>query len=221
MKKNSKKIVGFMAALAIGILPAAGTADSPFTITAEAHSGRTDSSGGHHDYKNKSGLGSYHYHCGGYPAHLHTGGVCPYAGGSSGSAGQGSGSSSNNAVQDTTLALPEPTASAEPENTLGWKLDTIGWWYKDSESTYKKDGVYKIDGYYYIFNADGYMLTGWQQIGDYWYYFDGNGHMLLDASVLIDGSYCYFDKTGKWDEEYYDSYEEYEDMYDEDVWDWD
>lgn len=43
-----------------------------------AHSGRTDSSGGHRDNKNKSGLGSYHYHCGGYPAHLHDGGVCPY-----------------------------------------------------------------------------------------------------------------------------------------------
>lgn len=44
-----------------------------------AHSGRTDSSGGHKDNKNKSGLGSYHYHCGGNPPHLHTGGVCPYA----------------------------------------------------------------------------------------------------------------------------------------------
>lgn len=48
-------------------------------ITAEAHSGRTDSSGGHKDNKNKSGLGSYHYHCGGHPAHLHTDGVCPYS----------------------------------------------------------------------------------------------------------------------------------------------
>lgn len=43
-----------------------------------AHPGRTDASGGHHDYKNRSGLGSYHYHCGGNPPHLHTGGVCPY-----------------------------------------------------------------------------------------------------------------------------------------------
>lgn len=43
-----------------------------------AHSGRTDSSGGHRDNQNKSGLGSYHYHCGGYPAHLHDGGYCPY-----------------------------------------------------------------------------------------------------------------------------------------------
>lgn len=44
-----------------------------------AHSGRTDSSGGHKDNKNKSGLGSYHYHCGGNPPHLHTGGACPYS----------------------------------------------------------------------------------------------------------------------------------------------
>lgn len=47
-------------------------------VTASAHSGRTDSSGGHKDNKNKSGLGGYHYHCGGYPAHLHDDGYCPY-----------------------------------------------------------------------------------------------------------------------------------------------
>lgn len=50
----------------------------PVVITS-AHSGRTDSAGGHHDYKNASGLGSYHYHCGGHPAHLHPNGVCPYS----------------------------------------------------------------------------------------------------------------------------------------------
>lgn len=44
-----------------------------------AHSGRTDSYGGHRDNQNKSGLGSYHYHCGGHPAHLHNNGVCPYS----------------------------------------------------------------------------------------------------------------------------------------------
>lgn len=43
-----------------------------------AHSGRTDRYGGHKDNRNVSGLGSYHYHCGGYPAHLHENGVCPY-----------------------------------------------------------------------------------------------------------------------------------------------
>lgn len=49
------------------------------TINAYAHAGRTDSSGGHRDNRNKSGLGGYHYHCGGHPAHLHKNGVCPYS----------------------------------------------------------------------------------------------------------------------------------------------
>ena len=31
-----------------------------------AHSGRTDSNEGHRDNKDKSELGNYHYHCGGY-----------------------------------------------------------------------------------------------------------------------------------------------------------
>lgn len=45
--------------------------------TAFAHPGRTDADGGHNDYSNRSGLGPYHFHCGGYPAHLHKGGHCP------------------------------------------------------------------------------------------------------------------------------------------------
>lgn len=45
-----------------------------------AHSGTQDSSQGHKDTQNESGLGAYHYHCQNSPAHLHTGnGVCPYS----------------------------------------------------------------------------------------------------------------------------------------------
>ncbi len=76
----------------------------PETLIVEAHSGRTDSSGGHRDNKNKSGLGSYHYHCGGHPAHLHRNGVCPYAGrttSSSSSRRSTSNKSSNKVVQTT------------------------------------------------------------------------------------------------------------------------
>lgn len=51
---------------------------SLLVIPASAHSGRTDSQGGHRDNQNKSGLGPYHYHHG-YPAHLHENGICPYA----------------------------------------------------------------------------------------------------------------------------------------------
>lgn len=47
-----------------------------FTVTfiiIDAHSGGTDSKGGHRD----SSTGTYHYHHG-YPAHQHTDGICPY-----------------------------------------------------------------------------------------------------------------------------------------------
>ncbi len=74
MKNTSKR--GLSGILAILML--AGS-----VMTVSAHSGRTDSSGGHKDNQNKSGLGYYHYHCGGYPAHLHTNGVCPYKNNSS------------------------------------------------------------------------------------------------------------------------------------------
>lgn len=62
---------------------------------ATAHRGRTDAQGGHYDYENESGLGSYHYHHG-YSAHLHENGVCPY--------------------EITTTAPTEPTEQ-EPEPT--------------------------------------------------------------------------------------------------------
>lgn len=74
-----------------------------------AHSGRTDSRGGHKDNKNKSGLGGYHYHCGGHPAHLHTNGVCPYSSSSASSKSSTSSSSTSNTketskVQTTIVA---------------------------------------------------------------------------------------------------------------------
>jgi hypothetical protein len=44
-----------------------------FSISLFAHSGRTDSRGGHHDRIN----GGYHYHHGNGP-HQHKNGSCPY-----------------------------------------------------------------------------------------------------------------------------------------------
>ena len=99
MRKNKKKIISIL--LIILSIISIG-------VNAYAHSGRTDSSGGHKDNKNKSGLGSYHYHCGGHPAHLHTNGVCPYS--SSSSASKSSTSSSSSLVTKTTSTVPATVA---------------------------------------------------------------------------------------------------------------
>ena len=77
-------------------------------INSYAHSGRTDSSGGHKDNKNKSGLGSYHYHCGGNPAHLHTNGVCPYS---------SSSSSSNSSTSSSSSSSKSSTSTSQSSST--------------------------------------------------------------------------------------------------------
>lgn len=58
-----KKTIIFILIIAVLVIP----------VFAFAHSGRTDSSGGHTDRD----TGEYHYHHG-YSAHQHTDGVCPY-----------------------------------------------------------------------------------------------------------------------------------------------
>ena len=63
MKRNMKRIISVLMAIVTIICMGNYT---------YAHSGRTDANGGHRDNNNKSELGSYHYHCGGHPAHLHT-----------------------------------------------------------------------------------------------------------------------------------------------------
>lgn len=76
MKNILKQALALSLALLLSVT--AVSLQAPGTVlTVSAHSGRTDANGGHHDYKNKSGLGSYHYHHG-YPAHLHENGICPY-----------------------------------------------------------------------------------------------------------------------------------------------
>lgn len=106
MRKIKK---GFLALLASIVLLSSLPASSlPYSaaITAEAHSGRTDARGGHRDNKNKSGLGSYHYHCGGHPAHLHPNGVCPYSGQAS--------TSQSTVPQPSVSASSQTTASSSP-----------------------------------------------------------------------------------------------------------
>lgn len=92
------------------------------SVTAFAHSGKTDASGGHTDRS----TGEYHYHHG-YSAHQHTNGVCPYnfkdkTGINSGSS---SGSSSGTVRRipfstdsPSTLVPTTPTPTEEPQDNI-------------------------------------------------------------------------------------------------------
>ncbi len=80
------------------------------SVTASAHSGRTDWRGGHY----VRGTGEYHYHHG-YPAHQHTNGICPYN--YHDKTGENSGGSSENSDSEpsTPIESDRPSFAPSPE----------------------------------------------------------------------------------------------------------
>lgn len=157
MRKNKTKIISIVC-IALSIIL--------INVNVYAHSGRTDSSGGHRDNQNKSGLGSYHYHCGGHPAHLHTNGVCPYSSSSSSNKSSTTSSSISSAEEEakepttifaTSVEINEEvknmevgehqklTAKIMPENTtdknIAWKSSD------ESVATVSIDGEVTAKGY--------------------------------------------------------------------------
>lgn len=132
MKK--RRIASLILATTIALTPA----------TTLGHGGRTDSSGGHKDNKNKSGLGSYHYHCGGNSAHLHDNGVCPY------SSKAKTSTSSTKKTSTISTKTAEVKKIQEKLNELGYDCGTpdgvAGKKTKAAIKTFQKDKGLTVDG---------------------------------------------------------------------------
>lgn len=191
----------WLAAVMSGVLLAGGagmTGQAPWGMEAQAHSGRTDASGGHRDNKNASGLGSYHYHCGGHPAHLHPNGVCPYAGG-----GESAQTQAGNQIQAKPQAqtpvrdaVQASSGAGEGAGTWGWCRNGAQWNYICEDGT-RLAGCWKqIDGVWYSFDGDGNMRTGWYGEDGSLYYLGTDGKMAVGTCV-IDGTEYQFDEDGK------------------------
>lgn len=201
MKKQCKKLAVYFMSGSLLVSTFTVVPGTPFSIEAEAHSGRTDANGGHKDNKNKSGLGSYHYHCGGHPAHLHPNGVCPYQSGNASEDKQ-----TSKQAEQKPAAQPETKAETQPETqaaAIGWYQDASGWHYCKGENQYYKDGWQEIDSKWYYFDVNGYMKTGWLILGDDWYYLASDGHMVT-GDMEIDGTLYYFETNGVLIDDYYD-----------------
>lgn len=94
---------------------------------------------------------------------------------------------------------------------IGWQVDNVGRFYYQGNGNILRGTWYFIDGAYYRFNDNGYVLTnqwfkdpntnfwyyltgdgkmlvGWQKINDVWYYFkpeNGNGYGAMYANTSI------------------------------------
>lgn len=89
-----------------------------------------------------------------------------------------------------------PTFGAKDE----WiKADDGRWWYRHADGSYTTDGWEHIDGEWYYFDAEGWMVTGWVEWGGWWYYLsewkDGvaapEGHMVKGGIFADKTGSCY------------------------------
>ena len=196
MRHISSKII----AMSMGIMMAGSAVchiSVQTSIVAEAHSGRTDASGGHRDNKNKSGLGSYHYHCGGHPAHLPENGVCPYD--TAVQETKAVRQETRAAVQETTAAVRETTVSGNcswDDGTCGWKQDGDHHKYRCEDGTMAHNCWKQIDGCWYSFDENDCMRIGWYDEGNDRYYLGADGKMVT-GEVTVDGVKWCFDESGK------------------------
>ena len=134
----------------ISMTPAGLAVNPSHVVTTFAHSGRTDGNGGHRDNRNASGLGPYHYHCGGYPAHLHTGGVCPYSSGAASSSGSSAGQGTGGSGSSSSVSRSIVRKVQKKLNRLGYncgKTDGImGSKSKKALKKFQKDHNLDADG---------------------------------------------------------------------------
>lgn len=83
--------------------------------------------------------------------------------------------------EDTSAATKQPVMSAADlskmtsSGVMGWQQDDKGWWYRDTDGTFFKNGWKEIDGSKYYFDENGYMKTGWLELDGEDYFFDDSG----------------------------------------------
>lgn len=77
------------------------------------------------------------------------------------------------------------TITASKKYTVGWHKDNKGWWYADSATSYYKSRWAKINGKWYSFDKEGYMLSNtWQvEAGGDTYYLGADGDMQTNMVV--------------------------------------
>ena len=98
-----------------------------------------------------------------------------------------------------------------------WKQNSVGWWFEDESGWYPTSAWMKIDGYWYYFDANGYMEAGcyrdgywlsssgamdeqykgnWRSDSNGWWFEDISGWYPTSRWLKIDGAWYYFYSDG-------------------------
>lgn len=96
-----------------------------------------------------------------------------------------SNSSSNPWTSVLRYTAESETTPSQPSTKAGeWLQGSDGkWWYRHTDGTYTKSDWELINGSWYYFDTDGWMMTGWVQVKGKWYYLQPNGAMAVNAWI--------------------------------------
>lgn len=86
----------------------------------------------------------------------------------------------------------------ESTDGKGWFKQDGFWYYRDNDENLVQGDWLELGDDWYLFQADGRMLTGWHQIDGYWYYMADDGRMMRDWG-RIKGKWYYFNPS--WSDE--------------------
>ena len=92
----------------------------------------------------------------------------------------------------------EKTKSVQVEYPLGWNVDKDGqWWYADTLHSRIAGRWAYINGRWYVFDQNGFMIKGWFKQGEDWYYMNpADGAMISNQWVDVDGKSYYLTQSG-------------------------
>lgn len=86
--------------------------------------------------------------------------------------------------------------SAAPAQGDEWVQKGDGrWWYRHADGSYTAGDWELVGGKWYLFDADGWMLTGWQRKDGHWYLLGADGAMLTGWQ-RVDGKWYFMDESG-------------------------
>ena len=86
--------------------------------------------------------------------------------------------------------------STAPAARAQWVQKEDGrWWYRHADGSYTAGDWELVDGRWYLFDAEGWMLTGWQQRDGHWYLLGADGAMLTGWQ-RVDGKWYFLDDSG-------------------------